>query len=974
MKALKTLIGPSVTALFFLSGATSLAYQGIWFRRFTVTWGSSSLAMAAVVSSFLVGMAVGAYIAGKLARKIASPLKWYGILEVCIGVWALLVPLLVSWMSMSALGALSGLPSSSLVLFAVRSMIAFVIIGFPCICMGATLPLLVDFRCREQDSIGRATAVLYGVNTLGASVGCYLTGFHLLPALGSVTTNLSMALANIAVGAGAIVVSTLFSQTERPPAALETEVNEPGIRQEPPAWVFAASAATGWAALVLEMVWARQLANVLGGSTYVFTATLTVVLLGIAIGSLLYKLVEAHTKTRERLFELNASIIVAICSVTALGQMLIPVMCQVSGSLRGMRGSDMSNGLICTAIAVVLELGAAIAMGSLFPALAAAAKRGTASPANVVGSLYLWNTVGAGLGAIMASSLLVPFFGTVWTIVLAILGYLAALALLAIHASSVSVQRLLLVSAFGATVAFTLIRTDDPLAKNFGMYLYGRDVDPGSHSKLVYFQEGRSCNVLVTESSDGNRALRVNGKVDASTRGDQNTQLGCAYLPRFLHPESKNVCVIGLGSGTTAGASLLLPDTTVVCFEIEPAVYDASRYFSDINHSPWSSSRFAIVFDDARGALKRSRESYDLIISEPSNPWMAGVSSLYTLEFYEEAKQHLRSGGIVAQWVQTYNFTLSEFNLILRTIQSVFPHVALLRINRADTVVVASIDALTPCAKELDVAQGIVDSVSDIRKDLTTYFGTTDVRGLLLQHFVLDESGVRRLQSTDEDVVNTDINMRLEFDAPRQLFRERIPADQDVAIAITRAIRANWFERCIEEWKCSKAQAAQLADAVRNVVESGNCDGLEELITSCRGVAPNEVLFRVVDRAFDDTTAVDTIQPRSEVQALSPSMAEKAKQIGVLLWRQKKYEEGAKLFGELVAAFPQSATSWMNLAVNYRELGRHEEAVQASQRAMSIDPFNAFVERTLKSFEESKLEIRPQRSAESALSSDGAAH
>ncbi len=952
----------SIVVLFFLSGATSLAYQGIWFRRFTATWGSSNLAMAAVVSSFLVGLALGAYVAGKLARRIGNPLLWYGILEVCIGLWALLVPSLILWVSDTGLGTLSGLSSSSLLLFAFRVIIAFLIIGFPCICMGATLPLLVDFRCRERDSIGRATALLYGMNTLGASVGCYVTGFHLLPALGSVATNLTTALANAAIGVGAIVVSTRwsFSRIQSVPIGLEPEVSRHSRLPDSVAWVCAASAMTGWSALTLEMVWARQLATVLGGSTYVFTATLCVVLLGIAIGSLLYNLTERFAGTSERLFELSACVIVGTCSLAVAGQVLIPSMCQVTGALRDLRASDVSNGLICTAIAIVLELGAAIGMGMLFPALVAAAKRRAAQPAEVVGSLYLWNTVGSGLGAVMASSLLVPLVGSVWTIILAIFGYLAALTLLGIHTSGIGARRVYLTGVFGAAVAFALVRTDDPLASNLGMYLYGPNKNPSLTNRLVFFQEGRACSVLVSETPDGNLALRVNGKVDASTSQDQQMQLGCAYLPRFLRPDAKAVCVIGLGSGTTAGASLLFPETKVTCFEIEPAVYAASRLFSRINHSPWTSNRFQIVFDDARSAIARSTESYDLIISEPSNPWMAGVSSLYTQDFYERAKRRLRPGGIMVQWVQTYNFTTSEFNLILRTLQGVFPRVALMRISIADTLLVASTDKLVPSAEQLDAAQRLVDSVQDIENDLTEYFGTKDVRTLLLRHFVLDQAGLRRLRaSDDEQVVNTDLNMRLEFDAPRQLFRTVIPADQNVAIAIDRAIRAAWFNDCIETWKCSQDQATQLAGVLLSVVNSGNHAGLSQLIEACRRIAPNEPFFQVVERAFEIEPQPAIVASESPLRVLSEPMATIATQLGVRLWEQKNYQEAAGVFRELVAASPQSATSWMNLAINYRALGRNEEAADAARHAMAIDPFNGFVREKGLSFRGPTLENQP---------------
>src|SRR5262249_34384481 len=153
------------------------------------------------------------------------------------------------------------------------------------------------------------------------------------------------------------------------------------------------------------------------------------------------------------------------------------------------------------------------------------------------------------------------------------------------------------------------------------------------NTKVLSFQEGAACSVLVAEDGDF-RSLRVNGKVDASNTGDMDTQLGSAYIPRFLNPDARKVLIIGYGSGTTAGASLLFPDAEVKCCELEPAVYAASRFFADINHSPEKSPRFTAIFDDGRNYLQGSQEKFDFIISEPSNPWIAGLANLFTQEYY----------------------------------------------------------------------------------------------------------------------------------------------------------------------------------------------------------------------------------------------------------------------------------------------------------------------------------------------------
>jgi spermidine synthase len=938
----------TIVGLFFLSGATSLAYQTIWFRRFATMFGSSTLAMAAVVVAFLVGLAAGAYLAGRLTRRVAEPLKWYGYLEISIGVYALLIPFLVSWLTGYSAGIFGDFSNNSLVLFGGRAIIAFLIIGLPCLCMGGTLPILIEFCVKGVDSVGNTTGLLYGINTLGATVGCYLTGFHLLPTWGSSVTNFAMAACNVAIGIVALYLARTLrgKNSTTVSAALNSGIAERSKESanQRLTSVLIASMLTGFAALLLEMVWSRQLAIILGGSTYTFTATLCVVLLGIGIGGLLYRHIERLIEVNDHLLDVIVFTIVTTCITTVVAQLLIPKLCLLGGALRPFRDSDLGNGIVCLTTAIILELLPAIGMGVLFPALAQTAKRAGTTAGDVVGMLYLWNTMGAAFGAVLSFSLLVPLVGSSGAVTVAVGAYVAATVLLEINANKLSLPRLSFKLILGMTSAIILARYHSPLPSNMGMYLYGTDKSPGAHADVLYFKEGRSCNVLVTKSPDGDRSLRVNGKVDASTGSDQAMQLGCAYLTRFLRPNAKSVCVIGFGSGTTAGASLLFPNTSVTCFELEPAVYEGARFFASINHSPWESDRFEIVLDDARGAINRLGITFDLIISEPSNPWIAGVSNLYALEFYEIAKQRLSQKGLLAQWVQTYNFTLNEFRLILRTLQRVFPHVALIRINDSDTMLIASTEELCPSAKDLEVGQRFVEAVPEIRKDLDGYFGSSDVRSLLLRHFVLDEAGLKRFQLGDDGrAINTDINMRLEFEAPRQLFRQQSGYHKDVALAIRRSINVEWYEACVDRWKCTEQQATALADLLERFISTGDEQEVQRMISLCRRIAPAEPFFQVVERI--KIAHANTQDVSNEIKPISEEVFHRIERVGVSLWRRKQYESAVKAFSELVSLVPQSATSWMNLAVNYEALNQKELAAEAASKALSIDPLNSFVQK-----------------------------
>src|SRR5262249_7945722 len=315
---------------------------------------------------------------------------------------------------------------------------------------------------------------------------------------------------------------------------------------------------------------------------------------------------------------------------------------------------------------------------------------------------------------------------------------------------------------------------------------------------------GPSCDVLVDQS--WMTQLRLNGKVDGTTGPDMLTQLGLAYFPRFLRPAARNVLVIGFGTGTTAGASLLFPDARVTCCEIEPAVFAAAQYFADVNHSPETSPPFSLVLDDRTSYLQPTPHRLHSITSEPSNPWLTGISNLFTQEFSQAARDRLSDDGLLAQWVQTYGFTMADYALIMRTVSSVFPHVALVVLDVPDTVLLASQAPLTGTRASVQAAQALVNASPEVQADLTQWFASTDVVSLLMKHLVLDGEEVKGLVEKDgARAINTDVNMRLEFDAPRRLYQP--PPAVPVMREILASARPTRFAEAFERWGGTKEQA-----------------------------------------------------------------------------------------------------------------------------------------------------------------------
>lgn len=941
--------------LFFISGGTGLAYQVVWFKRFSHVWGSSSLAFAAVGGSFLFGLGLGAYLIGRVADRMPQPLRWYGVCELAIGILALVIPFEIAALADASVSLYASIPEEPVLRFLVQFCITLLVIGPPCMLMGGTLPLLIRQLTARDGSLDQATAWLYAINTFGAATGCYLTGFHLLPALGLLATNNLAAGINLTIGVVSLVVSGT-SAPVMPRRDVAPVAHGPGDAGRL-ARLYMASAMTGCAALMLEMTWTRQLALIVGGSTYAYTATLFVVLVGIALGSLIF-----HFWLRPVASWPWLPVVIVGGSVAAIvaGNSLLPElsMWMAPADVRKWRSEPLGNGILCVAVSAVLEFLPAVGMGLLFPLFVHLTHASAARVGQAVGNIYAWNTLGSIVGASLTSLLLFPRIGTAGAIALATGLYVVALLAMLSWRSPLEMMRGAAAGLVGAVAVAIVAQPFDPLETNMGFYIYGDPAkigsgpeDPNWRDKIevLSFEEGASSNVFVNKANQI-VSLRVNGKVDASSGADMATQLGSAYFPRLFKPDAKEVLVIGFGSGCTPGGSLMFPGTRVTCCEIEPAVYAASGQFADQNHRPqehtraWlearnaelapeerltpeeidERARFSMIFGDGRTAVQGSGKKYDLIISEPSNPWLAGVSNLFTKEFFRTAREHLTEDGVLAQWIQTYSFTLADYLMIVRTMHSEFPHFGVLLLaNGLDTVLLASNRPLLPTAENLDDVQKMVDDNPEIATDLQRYLGGKDVRALLARYYQLGEEQIKPLLKADpSQLLNTDLHLRLEFDAPLHLFRDLKPNESATA-ALLNAVDPKWIER----------------------------------LAVAAGVKRDSPEFRaMVAEYYRSIAALRTTQKREnealaallELVRLSPNDAAAHAELGQRYLRDQRFAEAVKHFREALRARPDVTTTdgsnmWANnlawiLATNKDpKLRNGEEALLWATKSCAAD-------------------------------------
>ncbi|HEY1603099.1 MAG TPA: fused MFS/spermidine synthase [Pirellulales bacterium] len=969
--------------MFCLSGGTGLAYQVIWFKRFAHVWGSSSLAFAAVGGSFLFGLGVGAYLLGRYADRVLRPLRWYGCCELAIGALAIVIPLQIQFLVEQSAGFYWRLPGDPLLRFLLQFVVTLLVVGPPCVLMGGTLPLLIRELTARDGRLDQATGWLYAINTFGAAAGCFLTGFWLLPQHGLVVANYLAAAVNISIGAVAVYLTQRVTQPQRksaPTARVPTaaaispaiDVSAPGLSL---LGLYVAVTLSGLGALILEMTWSRQLALLLGGSAYTYSATLFVVLIGIAVGSLTFHLFLRRYAFNPWLPVIVIGALALSCLIAALlmPQLALALMVDLRkvntpNLVNKLRQTLSGNALVCVTASACLELIPSIAMGILFPLFVDLTRASAARVGRTVGDVYAWNTLGSIFGATLTAVVLFPWIGTYGSIALATGLYVVTLVLVLPLRSGPARMLAAGCLAVGAAVVGGILIPHDPLRTNLGMYMYGNPLEKPSAIQQNYFAEGASCNVLVATSTvDGVRNLRVNGKVDASDGLDMVTQSCLAYVPRILKPDARDVMVIGFGSGTTSGVSLMFPGTHVTCCEIEPAVYSAASYFAHVNHRPHEQTRealqernaalpeperrsdaqideqarFKMIFGDGRTTLQGSDQKYDLIISEPSNPWLAGVSNLFTREFFRAARTHLKPGGVLAQWVQTYNLKLDEYNLILRTLRSEFPNCVICTGIPSDTLLLASEEPIDVDPAALERLQKVVNDTPEIREDLIHYFGLADLRMALLRHFCRDEKTLDFGAGVGTDLpLNTDSNLLLEFLAPLHLFTSIDFDASAVQIAKHPDLAA------LDRWAKSlnimpKTVDYEIMSGLRDAIAFRPTDALGHFQEALRIDPHSQTARDLIVRSLKDTRDLGlTVATLSGLVKTNPDEESLVLELATALGRNKEDVRQREVLLEYAARVPQNVPVRDALSRYFVARNEHAAAFEVLRQMAELQPQN----------------------------------
>lgn len=754
--------------LLTVSGACALVYEVTWARYFALFLGHTTLAHMCVLAAFMGGLALGSILIGRMTVAFKRPLAMYGVLELLIGVYALASPTILHIARSVMLSVGSGLEPGSATWLGLKLIISIATLIVPTALMGGTFPILMRYFQPATPSAADKSEWLYAVNCVGAVAGSLVAGFALIPLLGSKSTLFATGAINIALGLCAMLLTKLGADAHiqhESPAETHDESRHPLAVP-----VYAAIALSGLVSMVYELVWIRIFAVTLGSSTYSFTLMLAAFITGISLGSLTVGILPKIQRNPLVSFAF-AEIAIGITVVLGLPmyERLPYVFWQWSSLLSRTSEAYSLFNLAKYALCFTIMLVPTFFFGMTLPLAIKSVARHDERIGKDSGFVYGANTIGTLIGALLTGLVFIKALGLRHSLELGLMLNIAT-GIVLLLISSLPRKRRFAVGALAAGLLLVLIMPRwHPLSFIAGTFRQ-MNAPPATwndykkewlNTEVVFYSESDDGTVAVTRIPQTQElSLFINGKADATSFSDLCTQILLGQIPMFLCPDARDVLVIGLGSGVSANSILTHPGTRVDCIEISPDVVEAARYFGDHNGRLLENDRCHVVVEDARAYVAITPNKYDVVSSEPTNPWIAGVGNLFSREYYREIDRILKPGGVMAQWIQRYELSDDLMRTILRTMLSVFPCVYIFEANRGDYVVIASREPLSPDYSAMEKRLGI----PEVRGDLARI--TVDsVIAILGRQAYSSESA--RMMAKGGESVNTDDYPVLEFQAPK---------------------------------------------------------------------------------------------------------------------------------------------------------------------------------------------------------------
>jgi spermidine synthase len=919
-----------ILSCFFLSGAAGLIYEILWVRMIDKVIGSAPFAVATVLTVFMAGLALGSYLAGRHIDRISLQrplLSLYGKLEVAIGIYGLLLPIFIVLIKPVYSLAYNHLFQ----FFWIYTLFAFcgctLLLIIPSSLMGATLPILCRFYVTRPNHLATRTGRLYGVNTVGAAVGALLTGFFLINRFGVWGSIFLAAAINFLVGILCMLTGrrTGAALALHPDLAATEKGHEPDIN-----WAVVLFAVSGFCAMAYEVIWTRLLGLIIGPTTYSFTLVVATFIIGLAAGSLIFGWLGDQIKGVFSL--LIATQIGAALLALFVSQFLGNSQFFFAKLIYAFQDDFKEMILAQSSIIFLVLLGPTLLLGATFPLVNKIYARSLSSIGRSVGTAYALNTIGAILGSFAAGFVLIPFFGKESGLRFAF-GLQFAFALTAWVGIRLKEKRKAflwyLISGIAlGTVLFLNFPSWNHQLLSFGRYHNFRNMENDivrtswfdalwqgqkillryeTGREIVFYGEGIGGFTTVEKLTDSLGTVKYtllnSGKPDASSHGDRSTQTLLAHVPLLFHPDPKNVMVLGLASGMTAGEVLHYPVTRMDVLEINEQVVRACEIFRPWNNNCLRDPRSRIIIQDGRNHLSLTRETYDIIISEPSNPWMAGLANLYTLEFFQTVKRCLRENGIFVQWIHSYEMDWPTFAMAGRTFQEVFPDSLLMT-----TPTGAGDYLLVGFTGQGGLRLDVVGKNFKYAR-LSRNMCLRDPR--LLYHLIITED-LKDLFGPGP--LHTDNWPRLEFAAPKQLYKN----DSTIEKKLSQGRRLSQQSKDIIEASSGMKSRIDMVEFSASVF----CPLFEIIDPGQADPVQRDRYIKIIDKYCNQTPV--------EGYDIFPDRALKERCADLQIAKMRRH----------LSVDPEDAPAYFSLGMALNQIGETQAAIDAFQRAVVLDPFH----------------------------------
>jgi len=684
----------AIYILFFLSGITGLVYEVTWTRMLTTVFGSTTYAISSVLTAFMGGLAIGSYVIGRYIENKKNQILIYAFLEAGIGLTAFLLPVVFS--ALDSLYPIIYEHTTSHVWFLVFSkvVLSLLVLFVPTFLMGGTLPVLCKLFIKSPKESGRQVAILYAINTIGAAIGSFITGFFLIEFLGISKTIQVVAIINFILAIAFFILNFYYKKSEydikkTASTTMTSKQEKKSLSNEKfhPYYsilLLLGFALAGFISLSYEVLWTRLLVFKLKMTVYAFSIMLTTFLVGIGIGSVVVAIIEKFNliKNHSKVFGI-VQILVGLAGLST-----IILFSQIDSypifDIVGFFKSTLSwKKLIFTEIllSAMIMLVPTILMGMTFPLISRIFTQNVKVVGKTIGTIYAINTVGCILGSFFTGFFLVKIFGTQKTIVLiSLIALIIGTAIVVFNSQGIKrpkktqkISIVFLIVMWLIALSVILWLPKDLLFNYYNIY----EEQAFKDTKIIYANEGIECVTTVHQYPGGYRGISTSSVNVAGTHyTHRTTQKLQAHIPMLIHPNPKEVLQIGFGSGETSHIVTTYDIKQLDLVDISKEVIETStKYFNDINKNVASNHKFNPIIMDGANYIYLTKKKYDLILNDASWPGYTGCSALYSKDYFENAKKRLKKGGIMTSWFPIVEG--EEFRILLKTFHSVFPHVSI---------------------------------------------------------------------------------------------------------------------------------------------------------------------------------------------------------------------------------------------------------------------------------------------------------